>query len=228
MHDRATGRPPISGIALESVDGGDIDGVTISNIVMANVRAPIFLRLGNRGRDMETPAPGTLRDVVLSNIVATGASLTCPVAGIPAHLLQNITLDKVQITFAGGTAVEQAEGQVPEYESKYPEATMFGALPSYGLYCRHVEGLRLRDIHLRLPAPDHRPALVCNDVSRLVIDSFEADQSPGAEATMRFRGVRKALIGNCLLPEQLSSFLKVVDDATNEITFPGTNSRRAP
>ncbi|MEK6756581.1 MAG: glycosyl hydrolase family 28-related protein, partial [Bacteroidota bacterium] len=85
MYSRATGRPPVSGIALESVDGGDIDGVTISNIAMANVQTPIFLRLGNRGRDMDKPIPGTLRNVFISNIVATGANQPCPIVGIPGH-----------------------------------------------------------------------------------------------------------------------------------------------
>ncbi len=224
VHDRATGRPPLSGIALESVDGGDIDGVTISNISMFNVRAPIFLRLGNRGRDMDTPAAGTLRNIVLSNIVATGAKQACPIAGLPDHAIQNITLDNIQISFAGGGTVEQTNVPVPEEERKYPEATMFGTLPSYGLYCRHVEGLRLRNIHLTLQTPDYRPALVCDDVSRIVIDSFEADRSAGAEAALRFRSVRKALIGNCLLPEPISGFLKVMDGGRKEIRFTGNNT----
>ena len=223
MHDRATGRPPISGIALESVDGGDIDGVTISNISMVNVRAPIFLRLGNRGRDLDTPAAGTLRNVVIGNIVATGAKQACPIAGIPGHAIQNITLDNIQIAFAGGGSVEQINVPVPEEEGKYPEATMFGILPSYGLYCRHVEGLRLRNIHLTLQGPDYRHALVCDDVSRVVIDAFEADRSPGAEAAVRFRGVRKALIGNCWLPEPISDFLKVMDGGMKEIRLIGND-----
>jgi polygalacturonase len=221
LHDRATGRPPISGIALESVDGGDIEGVTISNISMTNVRAPIFLRLGNRGRDMDTPAAGTLRNVVISNIVATGAKQACPIAGIPNHAIQNVTLDNIQIAFAGGGTVEQTNGSVPEEEGKYPEATMFGTLPSYGLYCRHVEGLRLRNIHLTCQSPDYRPALVCDDVARVVIDSFEADRSPGAASMIRFRGVRKALIGNCWPPEPISDFLQVMDDGRKEIRVTG-------
>jgi polygalacturonase len=227
MHDRATGRPPISGIALESVDGGDIDGVTISNIAMANVRAPIFLRLGKRGRDRDTPAAGTLRNVIIGNIVATGAKQACPIAGLPDHALQNITLDNIQIAFAGGGTVEQTNVPVPEEEGKYPEATMFGTLPSYGLYCRHVEGLRLRNIHLTLQTPDYRHALVCDDVSRVIIDSFEADQSPGAESVMRFRGVRKALIGNCLLPEPISGFLNVTDNERKEIRLIGNDVQSA-
>jgi polygalacturonase len=226
MHSRATGRPPISGIALESVDGGDIDGVTISNISMANVRAPIFLRLGNRGRDMDQPVPGALRNVLISNIVATGASQPCPIVGIPEHSIRNVILDNIQITRAGGGTTEQTNVQVPEYESKYPEATMFGTLPSYGLYCRHVEGLTVRDLHLTLQSPDYRPALLCDDVSRVVIDSLDAPQFQGAEAVIRFQRVKKALLCNCLPTEEISDFLKVTDGGMDEVTWVGNDVRR--
>jgi polygalacturonase len=40
----------ISGIALEVIDGGWIDGVKVSGIKMQRTRAPIFIRLGNRKR----------------------------------------------------------------------------------------------------------------------------------------------------------------------------------
>ena len=39
-----------SGIALMTVDGGHLDGVTISNISIQGMLCPIFMRLGNRGR----------------------------------------------------------------------------------------------------------------------------------------------------------------------------------
>ena len=226
MYSRATGRPPVSGIALESVDGGDIDGVTISNISMANVRAPIFLRLGNRGRDMNEPVPGTLRNVVLSNIVATGASQACPIAGIPGHSISNITLDNIQITCTGGGTAEQTNIEVPEHESKYPEAAMFGTLPSYGLYCRHVQGLRLRDINLTLQSPDCRHAIVCDDVSQVVIDSLGAQQSQGAESVIRFQKVTGALISNCRSSREISDFIKVTDGRMNEVRFNGRDVQR--
>lgn len=225
MYKRATGRPPISGIALESVDGGDIDGVTISNISMANVRTPIFLRLGNRGRDMDEPIPGSLRNVVISNIVATGASQACPIVGIPDHRISNITLDNIQITCTGGGTAEQTNVRVPEHESKYPEATMFGTLPSYGLYCRHVEGLKLRGINLTLQSPDCRHALVCDDVSRVVIDAFDAPQSQGGEPVIRFQGVKQALICNRAPSEDISDFIKVMDGAMDEVRLVGNGSR---
>ena len=69
MFNRAIGRPPTSGISLETVDGANIDGITINNISMNNVRVPIFLRLGNRGRDMDKAVPGTLQNVIISNVM---------------------------------------------------------------------------------------------------------------------------------------------------------------
>src|SRR6185295_4075607 len=74
-------RDAISGIALESVDGSNLDGVVVSNITMVNVCAPIFIRLGNRGRDMEPDVHGTLKNVSIDNVVATNASLTCSISG---------------------------------------------------------------------------------------------------------------------------------------------------
>lgn len=226
MYNRATGRPPISGIAIESVDGGDIDGVTISNISMMNVQTPIFLRLGNRGRDMDKPIPGKLRNVFISNIVATGAKQACPIVGIPDHDLENIALNNIQITCTGGGTMEQTNIKVPEHEDKYPEATMFGTLPSYGLFCRHIEGLKLQDINLTLQSPDYRHALICDDVSRVLIDSFDAHQSKGAESVIRFQGVKKAMICHCMPSEEISDFIRVTDRGMNEIKFVGNDFRR--
>jgi len=50
------------GLAIESVDGGLIEDVTITNLTMRDiVNAPIFIRLGNRARGPENPPPGVTR-----------------------------------------------------------------------------------------------------------------------------------------------------------------------
>src|SRR6266568_3398816 len=55
------------GFALESVDGGLLEDVTITNITMRDiVNAPFFLRLGNRARGpKETTTLGALRRVLI-------------------------------------------------------------------------------------------------------------------------------------------------------------------
>src|SRR5207248_7999744 len=59
------------GLALETVDGGLLEDVTISNITMRDVvNSPIFLRLGRRMRAPAGTPVGQLRRVNISNVVA--------------------------------------------------------------------------------------------------------------------------------------------------------------
>ena len=166
MFRRPGARRPISGVSIESVDGSHIDGIVVSNLAMQDVDTPVFIRLGNRGRGLSPPVPGSLANVSISNLVATGALRTCPIAGLPGHPVRGVTLSDINITFQGG---EQTAGkrEVPEYPEKYPEATMFGLLPAYGLWARHVEGLTLRNVRLRTERADARPALLFDDVAEL-------------------------------------------------------------
>ena len=97
----------LGGIALETVDGGILDRVAISNITVQGVSTPIFLRLGNRARPFTENGPkpevGALRNVLLSHIVATGASnVGCSITGVPGHPVENVSLYDIQITFDGG------------------------------------------------------------------------------------------------------------------------------
>mgnify|MGYP002381304584 CR=1 FL=1 len=168
MLPRETGRPPISGIALESVDGAVIEGVVISNISMRGVRAPIFLRLGNRGRGLDPKVPGSLRGVSISNVIATGASVTSSITGLPGVPVRDVVLSEIMIRDAGGATSPPPDPD--ELAEKYPEATMFGTLPAYGLYVRHADGLTLRGVQVFAEAPDARPPLALKDVLRWKID----------------------------------------------------------
>ncbi|MBE5742899.1 MAG: hypothetical protein E7360_06275, partial [Clostridiales bacterium] len=62
----------ITGIAIESVDGAIIDGLTIKNVKMTNVNAPIFIHLGKRMRGPKGREIGKIRNVTLENITAEG------------------------------------------------------------------------------------------------------------------------------------------------------------
>lgn len=64
---------PMGAIKLQLVDGGRLEDVHISRIVMENVGNPIFIRLGNRGNTFGKggKAPvGTLKNVRISDLVA--------------------------------------------------------------------------------------------------------------------------------------------------------------
>jgi polygalacturonase len=163
-------RTVIAGLALEVVDGGVMDGVTVQNVVMRDVQTPIFIKLGNRARkekptDPDRP-PGQLRNVFISHIVAESHSrMTSSITGFPGHYVENVTLRDISFTGPGKGAIDAASRVMPENERAYPENRMFGPeLPAYGLWARHVRGLTLDNIHLAVREPDARPALVLDDV----------------------------------------------------------------
>jgi hypothetical protein len=196
------------------VDGGVLDGVNISNVVMQAVQCPIFIRLNDRGRPfqegMERPGAGWLRNVSISNVVASGADrVGCSITGLADRPVENITLSNIRLSFAGGGTREEARRAVAEEREKYPEYKMLGVLPAYGLYCRHVRGLLLSDIRLTSVSPDLRHALACDDVAELDISGFHAKADGEGEAVMRFQDVRAALVRGCRTPADGRTFLRV-------------------
>jgi polygalacturonase len=165
----------LAGVALEIVDGGIMDRIVVSDITMDKIGAPVFLRLGNRARpfkkDMQTPGIGTMKNITISNIEATGAGLTgCAIAGVPEAAIENVTLSNLRLSFAGGGTREHADRTVPERPTAYPEYSMFGVLPTYGLFCRHVRGLKLLNVQLQLDKRDQRRAVFFDDVEDAFID----------------------------------------------------------
>jgi polygalacturonase len=189
----------LAGIALECVDGGTLQRVVVSDLVMRDVECPIFIRLGDRARPFleggARPGVGILRDILVRGILASGAGrMGCAVAGIPGHPVEQVTLSEIRIACGGGGTREQAQRAVPEEASKYPEYSMFGVLPAYGFYCRHAKGLRLSDIGLDPAEPDARPAVVCEEVENLEIRGLRAPAPPPGGTVLDLHGVRGARI----------------------------------
>lgn len=60
------------GIAIESVDGAVIDGISIKNVRMTNVNVPLFIHLGKRMRGPEGRAIGSISNVTIEDIIAEG------------------------------------------------------------------------------------------------------------------------------------------------------------
>jgi polygalacturonase len=169
---------PSAGISIEAVDGGTLEHVVVSGITMAGIRAPIFVRLGNRGRGQDVPAPGALKGIWISNIVATGARWPSSIMGIPGHPVSDISLKDIRIAGKGGGNAEMVSREVPELENEYPDASKFRDLPAYGLYCRHVTRLSLERIELTVGEPDARPAVILDDVSEPELRTIVATAPP--------------------------------------------------
>lgn len=173
------------GIAIESVDGSVIEDVAISNITMRHVaNSPIFIRLGNRARGPNHPPVGAIRRVSISNIVASDADWTlgCIITGIPGHAVEDIRLSDLNFVQQGGGQPEHADIEPPEKEESYPEPGMFGRMPSYGVFLRHVKGVEMHHVKLSYIKADSRPAYVLTDVSDAHFDHIEVKRAEGSPA----------------------------------------------
>lgn len=170
------------GLALETVDGGDLEDVTINNITMRDiVNAPIFLRLGARMRGPEGTPVGALRRVIISNIVAynVDSKTGAVISGIPGHDIEDVSLHDINIYFKGGGTKEQASSEVPELEKGYPGPGRFGVTPAYGFFVRHVNGISFDNIHLGLMSNDGRPSFVLDSVKNASFRFVNAAVQPG-------------------------------------------------
>ena len=176
------------GLALESEDGALLQDVTISNITMRDiVSAPIFMRLGARMRGPQGTAVGELRRVSLSNIRVYGSNprYASIITGIPGHNLQDIELNNIRIYYTGGGTAAQAAKKVPELEKNYPEPTMFGDIPAYGFYVRHVSGIKLKDIEVSYLNADARPAFIFDDVKDIFLENVKGQVEKGVKEIER-------------------------------------------
>jgi polygalacturonase len=155
------------GISLESVDGALLEDVTITNISMRDiVEGPIFVRLGSRMRGPQGVPVGSIKRLLISNVVCSNAtSPQCSsITGIPGHAVEEIKLSNILIEHRGGGTPQQAALQPAENEAKYPEPNMFGDLPSHGFFLRHLKGIEMTDVKVLTQQPDARPAFVLDDV----------------------------------------------------------------
>lgn len=164
------------GIKLFSVDGARLRNVEISDITMDEVRTPMLFRLGARlsvfRKDRDTRQPvGVLENVTIRNVkavAADNAQLKPPsgilITGIPGHYITNLTLENIHIRLLGTGTREDALAEVPEAVDKYPEVKTFGPkIPAYGVWARHVRGLKLKNVTFELKNPDERPEIICED-----------------------------------------------------------------
>jgi polygalacturonase len=194
-----------SAIAIEATQGGFIENVLVENIQAKNTGNAIFLRIGKvRG----APTAGPLRNVTIRNVSVEipfnnpdinynirGPELPffhnifpSSITGNPGVYVENVLLENIKIIHPGRGIKAYANmplyriKDVPELETSYPEFSMFGELPAWGFYVRHVKGLRFKNLELIIKNPDYRPAMVFDDVHDLHLESIKVrgDNKPEA------------------------------------------------
>lgn len=182
-----------TGVAIEIADGGEIDGITVTGIVMKNVGTPLLIILTDRRRAPADATIGKIKNVIIDNLIATGpygyiypiryttalpeeelakAPLVIPssVVGQPGEKLENICLSNIYLTVPGGGSKEDRDIIVPEVPDGTPSARTHGdALPASGIYFRHVKNLSLHNVNVFTMDEDAREEMIFDDVEGLKI-----------------------------------------------------------
>jgi polygalacturonase len=169
------------GLAIESVDGGPIEDVTIDNITMRNIVAtPIFIRLGNRARGPFAPIAKVSR-INISNIICENVAsrYACIISGIPGGDIEDLHMSNIRITYPGDRVPVDATTRPAENEKNYPEPTMFKAVPGYGFYIRHVKNLEMDNIELSTVKDDLRPPFFLDSVDGAEFFHVKAEHAAG-------------------------------------------------
>jgi len=206
-----------SAVAIESVDGGTLENIEINHVVAVNTGNGIFIKLGHRNKDNRY---SVLRNISIKNVEVyvpfdrpdkkydlRGPDLAffhnpfpCSITGIPGHPVENVVLENIRITFPGrgndGLAnlpISRLK-DVHEAVGDYPEFSMFGELPAWAFYVRHVTGLTMKNVLVTAEAKDFRPAFVFDDVSKLKINKLNIKE-PVCDKQIILRNVTNPAIG---------------------------------
>jgi polygalacturonase len=183
------------GISLETSDGAYLEDIAITGNTMREIQdAPLFLRLNRRNRGpKETMRPGTLRRVLISNLVShdSMSSTSSLFSGIPENLIEDV---KVADCYFGhrGLPKDMRIGwgdnskpmpdwhtiKVPEIEDAYPELLRFGPTPCNGFFVRHLKNLEMSHVEVAPQVPDPRPAFWLEDVRRADFFAVTAPPQP--------------------------------------------------
>ena len=168
-----------SGIVIAGVDGGIVENINISNIVMTDVLTPFMIRIGRRFVNPEGK-PAVMRHIRIQNVIAESRSIMPSlIAGLQDSPVEDVQLSNIRITVPIGIAADSFKAfpsVIPEAEKSYPENRMFGTrLPGSGFYMRHAKGIVLQEVSIYYKEADARPAIYLDDVSGLKLKAVLID-----------------------------------------------------
>lgn len=190
----------------DGIDISDCKDVRISNCFINSADDGICLKSHNRGAwndrvsisnchiissasaiKFGTESLGGFKNVTIDNIrIKDTFRSAIAIESVDGAEIENVKLENIEIVCPGratrGMAYMSVSRlkDVPENEKGYPEFTMFEELPSWGFYVRHVKGIQMRNVKLRLQEDDFRPAFVFDRVSDVRLSDISLPENKKA------------------------------------------------
>lgn len=172
-----TPRKGITGISLEIVDGGTMEGITISNITIEETECPLYIRLANRARKHKEDAPepkiGKMKNISINNITAYDCgNFSSSITAVPGCTIENVNINNIQLYNTGGLKDGDYIANykdVKEDEKGYPQPTAWNNLPSSVFFIRHVKNLSISNLIFGSNQPDPRIPIIAVDVQNMQI-----------------------------------------------------------
>lgn len=153
-----------TGIVILGVDGGLVENINISNIIMTDVLSPFFIRVGQRFVN-PVQKPSVMRHISIQNVRAeTRSILPATIAGLDSSPIEDVRLSNIRITVPIGVSADSLKTfptRTPEDVKGYPENRLtFGLkLPASVFYVKNVTGLVLDNVVVTYPKNEARPAV---------------------------------------------------------------------
>lgn len=162
----------LAALAIESVDGSIVRNVEVEDLEAHQTAVPLFIRLGSR--DREAISKGAIDSVRIRGLRAfqSNLSIGCAIAGTSERPIGEVSIIDSRLEMRGG--LEERPVFVDEKADAYPECNMFGMLPAYGIYARHVGRLTLENVEVVHLRPDVRPWL---DTVQTTVESVDCKDS---------------------------------------------------
>ena len=190
----------------DGIDISDCKDVRISNCFINSADDGICLKSHNRGAwndrvsisnchiissasaiKFGTESLGGFKNVTIDNIrIKDTFRSAIAIESVDGAEIENVKLENIEIVCPGratrGMAYMSVSRlkDVPENEKGYPEFTMFEELPSWGFYVRHVKGIQMHNVKLRLQEDDFRPAFVFDRVSNVRLSGISLPENKKA------------------------------------------------
>jgi hypothetical protein len=164
-------------MAVESRQGSDISNIAFRRIELGHVGTPFFIYLAQQATTHpigDVPKLGSIAGISFDEITGStagwpnsphqGALITGHIFNGVRYPIRDLRFTNVTLAFTGGRMTVPAS-PVEAKPDQYPESNMFGDLPAWGYYVRHVDGITFAGCTSTAIAGDARQVVVEEDVS---------------------------------------------------------------